>query len=454
MLAFDAAPTDRSVLLVEDREPPVRLALVRPSSWDPHEVSIADRAAAIVSDLLYDGLTEAGTGDELVPALAESWVASDDLTVWTFDLDQERVLASEVVANFTALGSSATTPATSAVLDEIETVVAIDESTVEFSLLAPNGGFPWLLSGVPLSVVGDAGPTGRYSLSQTDLGLELTGRDGTRDLVIRWYATELEAESAVAADEADVALATLGGATESGTRLEFSVRSMVRYVQVNVSSPEVADSAVRVSAARSIDGGFLAELLGPLAVAQTGFVPSAVAGAADLVCGLDCVDSAEAGSSPRRGLVVGGLSGQENFLSAVADELTVGGFAAGPIVLSVDEFESELIGGTIDYFSGGWVAEAGSLDGWLPLLTENDQVEAFRIPEVDELVAQARRVLDDEERWAILRAAAELLVGGGVVVPVAALSDATVIRSGIESISIEADGTLKLDQQWRLPVLV
>ncbi|MGH2616866.1 MAG: ABC transporter substrate-binding protein, partial [Thermomicrobiales bacterium] len=57
-----------------------------PSDLDPH--SAADSGSGLVLQGLFEGLIrlKAGTTDEYVPVLAESWAPNADQSVWTFRL--------------------------------------------------------------------------------------------------------------------------------------------------------------------------------------------------------------------------------------------------------------------------------------------------------------------------------------------------------------------------------
>ncbi len=65
----------------------MRLAVVGLTSYDPATVVPTDQAEMVAADLVADGLTavDAQSG-AVVPSLAESWVADDAGTTWTFTL--------------------------------------------------------------------------------------------------------------------------------------------------------------------------------------------------------------------------------------------------------------------------------------------------------------------------------------------------------------------------------
>ena len=147
----------------------LRLALVRPDTYLPAEVSVADQSAVITADLLYDGLTEAaGLESRLRPGLARSWVANDDFTEWTFTLDLRRIDAYRVADYFNQLATTESISVTATLLlSDIVSVEAVSAGDVRFTLARSDAGFAWLMSGLGASVVGPDGlPTGRYVIEQ------------------------------------------------------------------------------------------------------------------------------------------------------------------------------------------------------------------------------------------------------------------------------------------------
>jgi peptide/nickel transport system substrate-binding protein len=89
-----------------------------------------------------------GLGGTLSPMLAESWKPNADGTVWTFNLrkgvkwhDGKPFTSADVVATLDRLSGSNLKASIKAGSSK-----AIDENTVEITLLAANGQFPWLLS--------------------------------------------------------------------------------------------------------------------------------------------------------------------------------------------------------------------------------------------------------------------------------------------------------------------
>jgi peptide/nickel transport system substrate-binding protein len=92
----------------------------------------------------------------LRPVLAESWEPNEDASVWTFKIrqgvnfhDGTPMRAADVVGTFDRLSDPETGGnALSALGGVIEpgSAKAVDDATVEFTLKAPNGNFPYLVS--------------------------------------------------------------------------------------------------------------------------------------------------------------------------------------------------------------------------------------------------------------------------------------------------------------------
>ncbi|MEI4472356.1 ABC transporter substrate-binding protein [Frigidibacter sp. MR17.24] len=107
----------------------------------------------MTAELLYSGLTRLGRDMQAEPDLATEWQANDDLTVWTFKLrpgvtfhDGAACTAADVVATFQAiLNPDFASPARNNV-GPIDTIEAVDDTTVRFTLKTAYADFPVALS--------------------------------------------------------------------------------------------------------------------------------------------------------------------------------------------------------------------------------------------------------------------------------------------------------------------
>ena len=95
----------------------------------------------------------------LEPRIAESWTASEDATTWTFKIrqgvmfnDGTPLTVDDIAYTFTVIFDDTITNGISRSkgnydnLMKPEGVVIVDESTVQFNLLQPNGNFPYFVS--------------------------------------------------------------------------------------------------------------------------------------------------------------------------------------------------------------------------------------------------------------------------------------------------------------------
>jgi len=112
-------------------------------------LSLSGPAEYPVIDMAYSGLTRIGPDSQPMPDLAESWEGSADATEFTFNLregvtfhDGSPATASDVVATYEAILDPDIPASAASVLNMIDSVEAIDDLTVKFSLNAPFADFP------------------------------------------------------------------------------------------------------------------------------------------------------------------------------------------------------------------------------------------------------------------------------------------------------------------------
>lgn len=119
--------------------------------------------SGIVHRATYDTLVTFPTGDasSIEPNLAESWSVSDDGLTWTFNLrgdvtfaNGDSLTADDVVFSFTRLQNVQSNP--SFLANNIETVTAVDDTTVEITLGEPSPSFLAELVNTAFSIANDA----------------------------------------------------------------------------------------------------------------------------------------------------------------------------------------------------------------------------------------------------------------------------------------------------------
>jgi peptide/nickel transport system substrate-binding protein len=125
----------------------MRIAAQRPGSpLDPVAMDNIGSYTPVVMSLEY--LAGIGEGAALAPMLAESWSPNDDGSVWTFKIRQgvkwhsgDDFTAEHVVGALDRLA-----PSNLGAYIDPGSAVAVDASTVEVTLKAPDGQFPYQVS--------------------------------------------------------------------------------------------------------------------------------------------------------------------------------------------------------------------------------------------------------------------------------------------------------------------
>ncbi|MEM9564522.1 MAG: ABC transporter substrate-binding protein [Actinomycetota bacterium] len=450
--------------------------MVRPASLRPDEVVSSDQGAVILADLLYDGLTEVdGASGRLRPGLAIDWTSDDDFRRWTFRLDPAAGVASgAVVASLQAVSAADDgadpVPVTAASLAVgIRSVEATDAATVVVDLLRPNAGLPWILSGLPYSIVGTGGAsTGAYEIDGEDAaGLRLrirpafdSGGAGPETVSVRWAddasaAYRLLVDGAV--DGAVVGPESLADAAQRFGWVPTST-STVRFYVLNAGSPAFGGLDDRLAVVDAVDTEALVEAADrPDLVAVDGLVSPGAAGwestasPTGRVAGpagpADAADESRAPTPATLRLASVGEGGAV-LTEALASQLTEAGHEVLEAAVPAPELAASIVDGSTDLFAFGWVAPASAIDAILPpLLGADSPANVARIadPEVGSLLERAARTADDEDRWELLRLAERSALEEGTLLPVAASGSTLVVSSAESGPVIRADGSLDLE---------
>lgn len=117
---------------------------------------VQDQGGLCVLGQSGEYLNFSGPDLKLRPVIAESWEANDDASVWTFKIrqgvtfhDGTPMAAKDVVGTFDRLSNPKTGGNALSALGGVLSpggAKAVDDTTVEFTLEAPNGNFPYLVS--------------------------------------------------------------------------------------------------------------------------------------------------------------------------------------------------------------------------------------------------------------------------------------------------------------------
>jgi len=129
----------------------IRVATQRPVSIDPVLMQDLSGYGMVAQSFEYLA-TLNKTGDDIDKGLATDWTTNDDGSVWTFKLregvtwmaDGSPFTADDVVATMGRLVEAGNS-GLKGIIDDKSTK-AVDPTTVEFTLISPNGNFPYLVS--------------------------------------------------------------------------------------------------------------------------------------------------------------------------------------------------------------------------------------------------------------------------------------------------------------------
>jgi peptide/nickel transport system substrate-binding protein len=138
--ASSAAPTGGAI----------KIAIQKPVKIDPIQMQDLGGYGIVAQSFEFLATLDKG-GVDIAAGLAESWTPNDDGSVWTFKLrqgvkwqDGSDFTADDVIATMARLVAAGNS-GLKGVIDD-KSAKATDPNTVEFTLLSPNGNFPYLVS--------------------------------------------------------------------------------------------------------------------------------------------------------------------------------------------------------------------------------------------------------------------------------------------------------------------
>ena len=303
-----------------DQPTAITIALpAQPSGTDP--IMTRSIAAWNIYYGIYDGLTRIDGSGELEPGLAESWESSDDLTEWTFHIrpgvafhDGTPLTATDIAYTYQTILSAdeSTNRAAIAMVDSVE---AVDNSTVRFQLKNPFSAFESMVATIGIvpqsayeAAAGQfsAAPvgTGPYSyVSQSD-GVDYVveknpdywGDEPSIDSVTFTFVGAEDARvSGVESGTLDMAIippnqmAALAGSSSVSTASEAG--NQVVFLGANSESGPLSNADIRSAISLAVDreaitsallGGLAAPSGQILAKGVTGYVDGVKASAQDV----------------------------------------------------------------------------------------------------------------------------------------------------------------------------
>jgi peptide/nickel transport system substrate-binding protein len=257
-----------------------------------------DPPSAFLTEALAQGLVRFDAAGEIEPALAQSWIVSDDGMRYTFRLRRSewtggaRVTAREVAARLRAAFSRASRNPLKPVLGAIEGVVAMTDDVIEISLRGPRPNFLQLLAHPELAILQDNRGTGPYRPVESEApGLRLTriraedeeADDAQPDILLRGERSA-RAIARFVAGRAELVLGGTAGDLPIARAADLPARALI-FDPVNglfglafaAREGPLTDQAVRRALAMAVDRDALAAALGvPRLAARTGLTAAGV----------------------------------------------------------------------------------------------------------------------------------------------------------------------------------
>src|SRR4051812_402243 len=153
-----------------------------------------DPPSAFLTEAVAQGLVRFDANGEIEPALAQSWIFSDDGLRYTFRIRRTQwangspVTAQQVAARLRAALSRASRNPLKPVLGAVESVTPMTAFVLEISLRGPRPNFLQLLAQPELAIVQNGLGTGPYRVRRGEAG-------GTRLSFIRGEDEEVQPET-------------------------------------------------------------------------------------------------------------------------------------------------------------------------------------------------------------------------------------------------------------------
>jgi ABC-type transport system substrate-binding protein len=461
----------------------LRVGLTGVQSIDPVNASPASITDVALADLFYDGLTSIGNDGTTVPALADFAVNAEG-DVWRFTLrdgatftDGSAITAADVVFSLDRIRERADRSLAALRLEEVKSITAVDERTIDIATTGPSAVLPELLAS-PLYAItdqetiepylagGDQTPNGSGDHEVTiesdrRLLLDRVRGEGPKRVVVDLFDTQDAALDAFLEGEVDWTVAPsdrLGEATaDAGTDGLVPFHGGL-LLGVNPTASPLDNGALRRAIALAIDREALVDaVFGPSAQPFLGLLPVGVPGAAEACtgpCGPD-LDQARAlvgqafpdGKPVPLQILVDDSSAQQSAAGVLEEELEAIGLDVTTESLDVEAYESAVAGGKQQLFLYGSLGVALTPASHLPPLLRSkspDNLIGLKNADIDAAIGNALAQQIPAARLAAWREIERAALESAVTVPLAQFRTTGVSRPGIRGLVVRSDGSLDL----------
>ncbi len=481
---------------LRDRGGVLRVGVVATTWNDPALIDEASDGEQQVADLLFDGLTSIDDGGLLQPAIATSWSASPDATSFTFELDPEArfsngfaIAPDDVKYSLDRVVNLGTASLAANQLVDVASIDVLDSSVV-ITLTQPFADLPRLLAspifgivpagsgdadGIPvtsssLKVIADS--NGKIILSPVDPeqsyveGIEVSFFDDDQ-AVVEAYRTGL-VDIASLRGPVDGAPSGEPSSDDSDEAANGSMAGEQRLVPgldtaffaMNLGNEAFADPRIRQALVLAVDNGFVASGVGRGAAPLEGLFPRSSSAWRPGVC-QDCPyqpDEAREiigtfGADTLPLIHVDHLDDPQSVATAEAlvGDLRHIGLDVRARSHSPAAFASKAAAGELALFQFGIVGSWSSPEAYLgsQFATDgSDNVSSFSDPEVDRLLAEAARTLDDAERIKLYQQVETRILQFSVVIPLFERQQVLLVADRVNNVRSSALGWFDPEVVW------
>jgi peptide/nickel transport system substrate-binding protein len=487
----------------------LRLALTEPGTLDPARAE--DAYEGLVIGQVFEGLVDLDSNLNVVPALARSWVVDPGGLAYHFLIREgarfhngRQVTAEDVVWSFeraARLSGSVAQVHLAGVVGAPEFLAgraptisglrARGPRELTITLVEPYTPFLETLATTQLRVVPreevdgrGAGfshqpvGTGPFEVAEWRAHERLVLKANLRHWKGRPYLDSVEIDVTPGHDDGafeaflrgEVDLADLKRADKerlpAGATTIERLQMAVTFLGLNVASPPFGDPRVRRAAALSLDRDAIAAGGGRLTVPTRGIVPFGMMGGPPhaLAPHRDTEEArkllADAGHPAGRGLRVADLWANgtsppnRGSVEAVAKDLAAVGIRVRLRSVSWPEMVKTVDAGKASAYFMSWVADTPDRDSFLGVLFHSRGASNYlhySDPEVDRLLADARRERDPLKRIALYDAVENQAGAANVLIPLYSEQSAYALRRGLQGFAVDPLGQIDLARVYWQP---
>lgn len=464
----------------------VRIDMSTDSGKNYNPMTASNQFVGMFLTTFYDSLLRLTETGDLEPSLAEEYSWSDDGLVLTFKLHEGVVFHdgeafnAEAVKAYIEAAKALETSTLKNDLAAVESVVAVDDTTVEFHLSAPDGALPATLSGRAGMIISPAAlenadldrypvGAGPYKLTEHQPGDSVKlerfedyydfdeARVEQIDMTIQLDPeARLRNMQSGQADIAQMPPTQMTTAESSGVHVEVfetGKNTILTYMNMADGTP-LADQRVREAISHAIDREAVSETLfnGLCEPTSRVFSPGTWYASTERLSETAEYDIEKAKSLMAEAGYADGLTLSYTAINvppySTLVEALSGELAQIGITLDIQVSEpAQIVGGftqqkVYDTYTSAWPggADPASTVNQLLLPTSLFNPGGINVPEIVDLATQGRAAVDQDERAAIYQQLESIAAEQSVHVPICSLPQTYAIAENVKGVKALANG--------------